>query len=115
MHGHYNSTLYIYKSSLVVNGTLNDPVIFQQDRTEDYLLYPADSVSGQWRGIYFSSALSSNITHAEIKNAVIGVQIDTFTLNQTVELNKIKINNSLYANIFNSGSKCKCYKLSFWK
>jgi len=104
VHGHANATLYVYKSSLEVNGTLNDPVLFQQDRTEDYLLYPADSVSGQWRGIYFSSALNSNITHAEIKNAVIGVQIDTFTLNHTVELNKIKINNSLYANILTQGA-----------
>ena len=40
---------------------LNNPVIFQQDRMEDYLLYPADSISGQWRGVYFSSPLNSDI------------------------------------------------------
>ena len=40
---------------------------------EDYLLYPADSIAGQWRGIYFSSALNSNISHAEIKNAIINL------------------------------------------
>ena len=37
IHGHANSVLYVYKSSLEVNGTLNDPVVFQQDRMEDYL------------------------------------------------------------------------------
>jgi hypothetical protein len=104
VYGHANASLYIYKSSLIVNGELNNPVLFQQDRLEDYLLYPADSVAGQWRGIFFSSALSSNITHAEIKNAVIGIQVDTFYNNSTVNLEKVKINNSLYANILTQGA-----------
>ncbi|MBL6871046.1 MAG: hypothetical protein ISQ95_00465 [Flavobacteriales bacterium] len=104
VHGHSNGVLYVYKSSLIVNGNLNNPVIFQQDRMEDYLLYPADSIAGQWRGIYFSSALNSNISHAEIKNAIIGIQVDTFTINNTISLNKVKVNNSLYSNILTQGS-----------
>ena len=104
IHGHSNSVLYIYKSSLNVNGNISNPVIFQQDRTEDYLLYPADSISGQWRGVYFSSPLNSEIRHAEINNSIIGLQIDTFTINNQVLLNKVKINNSLYSNILTQGS-----------
>ena len=47
IYGHSNAILYVYKSSLQVNGELNNIVSFQQDRLEDYLLYPSDSVAGQ--------------------------------------------------------------------
>ena len=104
VHGHANATLYIYKSSLVVNGTVNSPVVFQQDRTEDYLLYPADSTSGQWRGIYLYEPKVSLLENAEIKNATIGLQIDTNSNNETVTLDKLKVNNSLYANILTQGA-----------
>ena len=104
IHGHSNAVLYVYKSTLNVNGNLNNPVVFQQDRTEDYLLYSADSIAGQWRGLYFSNALNSTITHAEIKNAIVGIQVDTFSLNNYVFLDKVKIHNSLYSNILSQGS-----------
>lgn len=104
IHGHANSVFYVYKSSINVNGNLNDPVIFQQDRMEDYLLYPSDSVPGQWRGILLSSPLNSIFNHTLIKNAIIGVQIDTFATNNTVSLNKVKIHNSLYTNLLTQGA-----------
>ena len=104
VHGHANATLYVYKSSLVVNGTVNSPVVFQQDRTEDYLLYSADSSSGQWRGIYLYDPKVSFLKNAEIKNATIGLQIDTNSNNETVTLDKLKVNNSLYANILTQGA-----------
>ena len=113
IHGHSNAVLYVYKSTLNVNGSFNNPVIFQQDRTEDYLLYSADSIAGQWRGVYFSNALNSSITHAEIKNAIIGVQIDTFTLNNYVSLDKVKIHNSLYSNILTQGSNLSAINCLF--
>tara|TARA_B100001287_G_scaffold265229_1_gene257930 strand:+ start:12981 stop:14387 length:1407 start_codon:yes stop_codon:yes gene_type:complete len=104
VYGHTNAILYVYKSSLQINGDLDNPVSFQQDRLEDYLLYSADSVAGQWRGIYLSHAFNSSILHTEIKNAVVGIQIDTFSNNSNVVLNKTKINNSLYANILTQGA-----------
>ena len=113
IYGHSNAILYVYKSSLQINGELNDIVSFQQDRLEDYLLYPSDSVAGQWRGIYFSSPMNSNITHTEIKNAVIGIQIDTFYNNNSVTIDKIKINNSLYANILTQGANLKATNCLF--
>ena len=104
IHGHANATLYVYKSSLVVDGTVNDPVVFQQDRTEDYLLYSADSSSGQWRGVYLYEPKTSLLKNAEIKNATIGIQIDTNSNNETVTLDKLRVNNSLYANILTQGA-----------
>ncbi len=104
VHGHANATLLVYKSSLLVNGTLGSPVIFKQDRMEDYLLYDADSTAGQWRGIYFFEPLNSKIENAEIINATIGIQIDTATLNNKVKLANVKVQNSLFAGILTQGA-----------
>ena len=104
VHGHNNARLFVYKSSLLVNGSVGNPVEFSQDRTADYLLYPADSVAGQWRGIHFIEALTSSIDYAEIKNAVIGIQIDTAGNGTTVNLNSVKIDNSLFAGILTQGA-----------
>ena len=104
VHGHNAATLLVYKGSLNVNGVLGNPVEFSQDRTADYLLYPADSVAGQWRGIYFLEPLASTINYAEIKNATIGIQIDTVGNGTTVNLNSVKIDNSLYAAILTQGA-----------
>lgn len=104
VHGHNSATLLVYKGSLLVNGVIGNPVEFLQDRTADYLLYPADSVSGQWRGIYFIEPLESSIDFAEIKNAVIGIQIDTAGNGATVNLNSVKIDNSLFAGILTQGA-----------
>lgn len=104
VHGHNSARLLVYKGSLLVNGSVGNPVEFSQDRTADYLLYPADSVAGQWRGIYFIEPLTSSIDYAEIKNAVIGIQIDTAGNGTTVNLNSVKIDNSLYAGILTQGA-----------
>ena len=104
VHGHNSARLLVYKGSLLVNGSVGNPVEFSQDRTADFLLYPADSVAGQWRGIYFIEPLTSNIDYAEIKNAVIGIQIDTAGNGTTVNLNSVKIDNSLYAGILTQGA-----------
>jgi len=113
VHSHANARLLVYKSSLFVDGVLGNPVIFQQDRMEDYLLYSADSTSGQWRGIHFIQANNSDINYAEIKNATIGIQIDTASANQTVSLNSVKINNSLYANILTQGANVNAVNCLF--
>ena len=104
IHGHSNAVLYVYKSALQVNGTLGQPVIFKQDRMEDFLLYDADSTSGQWRGIWFYQPLNSIIEYAQISNAIIGIQIDTSQSGNQVELNSISIQNSLYASILTQGA-----------
>lgn len=113
VHGHSGSVLYVYKGSLHVNGTSGNPVIFKQDRLEDYLLYPSDSVGGQWRGIYFLEAQSSNIDYAEITNATIGVHIDTNVSGQFVNMNGVRIDNSLYAAVLTQGANLKATNCLF--
>lgn len=113
VHGHNNATLLVYKGSLLVNGTIGNLVEFSQDRTADFLLYPTDSVAGQWRGIYFIEPLSSSIEYAKIKNAVIGIQIDTAGNGTTVNLNSVKIDNSLFAGILTQGANVSAVNCLF--
>jgi len=101
---HNNATLYIYKGSLNAVGVAGNEITFRGDRLASFLLANPDSVSGQWRGIWFNEAQNSTISHAEIKNAIIGVQIDTLQTGQFVSLNKVKINNSLYAGLLAQGN-----------
>ena len=100
---HANATLLVYKGSLNCQGALGNPVSFQQDRLEDYLLSSSDSVSGQWRGIRFFEAQNSQLDYVEIKNALIGIQVDTAKFGHTITLNSVKINNSSYAGLLTQG------------
>ncbi len=71
VHMHKNAILYIYKSSLNVNGFLDNEVVFQGDRLET--LY--DDVPGQYYGIYFNQAKASSIEYAIIKNGTSGIHM----------------------------------------
>jgi len=74
---HKDSYLYVL-GTLVVNGTLDNEVVFQGDRLED--LY--DNWAGQWGGIRFLPGSNNNyINYAEIKNAKIGIEVDTLVSN----------------------------------
>lgn len=55
-----------------IEGTLEDPVILQGDRLEE----PFSDISGQWVGLVLTSE-DNNIRHAEIKNSLLGVLIDS--------------------------------------
>jgi hypothetical protein len=113
VHGHVGATLLVYKSTLNAVGLPSNLVTFRGDRLEDYLLYPADSVSGQWRGIYFFQPNESRIENAVVRNAVIGVQIDTLSTGNFVNLNKVKFENSLYAGLLTQGGNIKAENCLF--
>ena len=100
---HVNATLLVYKGSLNCQGVLGNPIVFQQDRLEDYLLTSADSISGQWRGIRFFEAQNSQLDYVEVKNALIGIQVDTAKFGHTINLNSVKIHNSSYAGLLTQG------------
>ncbi|MBT4776283.1 MAG: hypothetical protein HOH13_10350 [Crocinitomicaceae bacterium] len=104
VYSHNNAILYINKASLQADGTLGNPITFRGDRLAPFLLAEPDSVSGQWRGIWFNEALNSTITHTEIKNAIVGIQVDTLQAGEFVNLNKVKVNNSLYASLIGQGN-----------
>ena len=59
---HKNALLYVYKSTLNIQGTIGNEVVFQGDRLEqDY-----QDISGQYYGIYFEKARPSTINYAII-------------------------------------------------
>ncbi|WP_298765491.1 hypothetical protein [uncultured Polaribacter sp.] len=75
IHFHDNSGLIIdKKATLKVNGTLSEKVIFEGDRLENNF----SNVPGQWGAIWLrAGSLENEIKHAQIKNGVIGVLVDS--------------------------------------
>lgn len=103
IHSFNNSLLYIYKGSLNVQGSLGNEVTFLQSRTEDFILANADSVAGQWRGLYFFAPLQSKIEYAQINNATIGIQVDTLSGQDSLILENVSVENSSFASIVTQG------------
>ncbi|MEM6722524.1 MAG: hypothetical protein AAF598_00725 [Bacteroidota bacterium] len=61
-------------ASLLAEGTLDDPIVFRTDRIEPEF---AD-VPGQWGGLWlFEGSTGNRIDHARIRNAVVGVRVDS--------------------------------------
>jgi len=103
LYFHRNSRLYV-KGSLIVKGSLNNEVIMQGDRLEK--MY--DDVPGQWDGIWFINGSKENIiNYAIIKNAVIGLQVDTFATSNkpTLSIHNSRVEHHSYAGILGRGSK----------
>ena len=107
IHLHKNALLYVYKSSLHVEGTLGNEVVFKGDRLEQ--MY--QDVEGQYYGIYFHEAKESTIDYAIIKNGTSGIHVysnDASNPNYTLTLTNSKIfNHSRYGIFIYSGGKVK--------
>jgi hypothetical protein len=100
IYAHKGARLFVYKSTLIINGALDDEVVFEGDRLESFY----SDVSGQWRGIHLLQAKNCVIDYAVIKNAGIGLQVDTTASNNTLTLkNTIITNNDFYNLFLNSG------------
>lgn len=98
-----NSSLTVYKSTLNINGTKDNPVTFNATRNKGYY----ENISGQFTGIQLIASNNSNLNYVEIKNANIGIQIDTLYDENTPSLtiSNTKIVNSFTANILvNAGA-----------
>lgn len=82
IYSHTKSCILV-AGTLIVNGTTENPVIFEGDRLEpDYTNIP-----GQWIGIRFLVESRDNqIKNAVIKNGFIGVEVDSFSNNQNPKL-----------------------------
>lgn len=82
MYFHNNARLFV-GGSLHANGTKDDPISFQGDRLEDFYKTKA----GQWGGLYFLKGSSENLLNwAVVKNAITGIQVDTFAVAGTPTL-----------------------------
>ncbi len=104
---HRNSSMIIW-GNILVNGTLEDPVIFQNDRLEEFY----GVIAGQWGTIYIDPISTGNvISHAVIKNAIAGIQIG-FPSDYTVpelELANTIIQNMSFTGIYAFGANLTCY------
>ncbi len=84
IHFHDDSGLIIDKDgSLKVNGTLNEKVVFEGDRLENSF----GTIPGQWGTIWMRAGSTENeINHAQIKNGIIGILVDSIASASTPTL-----------------------------
>ncbi|NRF39231.1 hypothetical protein [Pedobacter foliorum] len=93
---HGSSAMNI-KGKLVGNGTAANPILFSGDRTESF--YAEES--GQWNGVHFySSSSGSTLNYTIIKNAVIGIAVDSLS---TTNKPKLSLTNSIVKNMAIAG------------
>ena len=109
LYFHRNSRMIIL-GTLEVNGTFEEPVIFEGDRLNDHSsiffendsLDNYDNISGQWEGIWLTKLSKDNsIDFAEIKNAITGIQIDSSqNINPQLRISNTKIEHHSFAGIY---------------
>ncbi|MEO9531225.1 MAG: right-handed parallel beta-helix repeat-containing protein [Crocinitomicaceae bacterium] len=98
---HKNAQLIVYKSSIDIQGSYGNEVVFQGDRLESFY----DDVSGQWWGIRLIEANYSQINYAVIKNGSVGLQVDSTQDASTLLLeNSIIDNNDFFGLNVNAGA-----------
>ncbi|WP_299672885.1 hypothetical protein [uncultured Polaribacter sp.] len=98
VHFHDNSGLIVdNKATLKVNGTLSEKVIFEGDRLENSF----SQIPGQWGTIWMRAGSKDNkIKHAQIRNGIIGILIDSIGTASTPTL---KLENTEIYNHSNFG------------
>lgn len=119
---HAGASLFV-KGSLHVNGSFEEPVIFQGDRLEPFY----DDKPGQWGaytilenggtyvfgGIHFlQGSFNNTINFAEIKNANQGIQVDSaIDASPALTISNTKISNMNMAGIYAQNSRILGYNL----
>lgn len=108
---HNDASLLVF-GGIDATGTVDEPIIFQGDRLDDYY----DNIPGQWGFIHFYPNSRNNVLdHVIIKNGAVGVRIDSVGLGDDppmiisntviqhishvgllVENSKLKVTNSLF-------------------
>ncbi len=74
--GYYNDGIFAFTGNgkLIVEGTKENPVIFEGDRLEPEF----DEEPGQWTGIWLQAGTQGHrIEHCIIRNSIIGVRVDS--------------------------------------
>ena len=95
IHLHHQNSIYVI-GTLEVNGTKENPVVFQGDRLE----HMYDDVPGQWGHIRMLPGSRNNvIDHAIIKNGIIGVQVDSVVTSAPT----LRISNTVIENMNSVG------------
>lgn len=88
IHFHDSSGILVMNNaSIQVNGTLENPVVFEGDRLEPFF----SEVPGQWLAIWLTSgSVNNTISNATIKNSAIGLYVQDCSL----ELENVQIYNT---------------------
>lgn len=112
VHFHSNASLYIW-GSLQVNGSIENPVIFEGDRFDRGF----DRSAGRWGTIYFDpESTGNNINYADIKNSSVGIWIgrEGF-VNDTPQLtlSNTRILNTVVAHVLAFGAEIDAYNCVF--
>ena len=108
VHFAKNSGLWIYRfGCLNVNGTKGTPVIFQGARLD----YDYREIAGQWDRIWINEGATSNINYAEIKNAFIGLQLETIIGRSNPDNTLLHLRNTKISNMTAYGIYTKYYNL----
>jgi len=101
VHFYNNSGMWVYKEgTLIVNGTLQDSVIFQGVRQEEqYKERP-----GQWDRIWINQgSMNNRISHAVIKNGFIGIQAENVMAFGETGPSNLRIENTQIRNMSGYG------------
>lgn len=112
---HNGGRLWIYRDGrILANGEVNQPILFQGDRLEP--LY--DDLPNQWDRIWINEGVLDNeLRNVHIKNALVGLQIQTFwtqdqplSTNRTI-LENVKIENCSAAGLYTENYRIKATNL----
>ena len=104
---HKNAGLMV-KGTLIVSGTVDEPVEFKGDRLEQAY----SDIPDQWNGIILCSGSHNNVINfAKIRNANIGLQVGTIEHSgfASVELSNTRIENMSWSGIWAMKSKILAY------
>ena len=106
-----NNNSYIWVAgTMIVNGTVENPVIFSGIRTDEYY----KNIPGQWGGIRFLTPSKDNkISNCTVKNATIGIQVDSLSKNSDPKLilENVRIENMASVGLYGFTGEIKAYNL----
>ncbi len=92
LYFHNNADLRV-RGQLIANGTLESPVQFRGDRTDNMFYYlPYDRLPGQWGGIrFYESSIDNVLNYVDIHGGQYGVRCDS----TGIERVKLTLTNSI--------------------
>ncbi len=96
----YNSGRLVFGENAKINvqGTVENPVIFEGDRTEDDLGFDFKDADGQWNGIVFLAGSQGNVMeNAVVKNSLFGMYVDS---SAELSLKNVQVANTSGPGIF---------------
>lgn len=115
---HNKAWMGVY-GTLIVNGTLEQPVIFRGDRMDKSNYAPPvpyDKIPGQWEGIRFAnSSVGNKIDYAIIRNATFGIVAGIYNQpgRTELEISNSRIYNHYTSALFATGAHIRAWNCVF--